>query len=1063
MTDFNRGAELQALQQQASINLTPVVRLLADAIALSSPENFKNPKTRPLFWYDRTKKRLRICTSGVLRRLFSQDKFRATFDPRQGNGFLQNFSPPGYGTSRRIGSQLSPGNEQKLPPAVDQLKAAILRELEASLPPDIALTDFLLNDVTRELQNLANRIHTKFNIDISQATLFPLAFADSNVSKRDSKNQVAKIISAIERIDTGNYFERMLAAIDDQLRDEGDLDEDETDDAIESLKDEYGNSESQLRRFLNFLDDEALSRVRLDVTFRIMDAIAAKAQGHSEQNDRLLVEYVRRVNYFVEFVKEEGLNVNLTSAYGAKAEVNFLDYIHKDKFFSCLAVWAEWKTQIFEDRRQNSDTQNQEIVREISYRFRVNGQNPELGKPAFEARLEQIKECLFSQTEDSSVSPYLLNWNIAELIFLGVVVPSETQKLTQEAFTQALLTLSQRVESDPKHFLKKLLEKLEQRVNSMKRISTALMKILRTKGAKIISQVHLEMSQQYICVKKGIVEWERLKGAESGIKNLLKTGSTQTHEKVVWLREIEVDTNPTLVPSLLFSIKVSTQLSEQDLVIKDREETFNIKRCLPQQLLQVLLVPYEIPKNPENPNDQLAYKICPGTSEAKDFVFPKAIEVEYETETLQLRGNTETSKQLHAAAVTAFAVLVYCSLWCIINQIQQQSQADNFSFVTSILRLQERREDDEKSGEIYIYAATQAIEAMLAQDNPTRMQGMILANLKKSSAIHVKRGVFNALASVFPIQIETQQKPTVPKIGLISYIARPCDESRDRVQQNYILISQSYIATRIEAPFKGYELKTARMQSDLAYSDRDLQKQRLIREEVAYLQHHGCEHIILLSHAYGSRRVNKTVDYNTPLTNRKFLEELYENYPNLTLYTLFRDVFPGTRLRQRDRGESGFEITRASDHTHFLSSLVEDMGLRDIIPVYTFATLHAIEPQKRPQSGFCVYFLLSDSRIGNLDWRERSRQHLIDPEQTSPVHPCLLAVLRGLHFIESEQGKRSDRYLPVLDPFGWISPNTVEAAGEVRIMHSRRQGKVLLSYSAILTHIAQVLRRRTQP
>ena len=1060
MPESYQGADLQALQQQASINLAPLVRLLAKAIPISAAENLADPKTRPLFLYDENRKRLRICTSGVLLRLFSLSEFHNTFRSRSGNGFIQDFTPPGYGSSSRIGGQLSPSCDRALPPAVDQLQDAIQKELNRALPSGVSWDDFVLDNATGELRKLAKEVGANLNVGIGQAKLFPLTFAESNASKHDSRKQVAKIISAIERVDTGSYFERMCDAIAPELESEYDLDEDETADALASLEAEYDRSESQVKRFLNFLDDEALSRVRLNVTFRIMEAIAQKAQRISDRNEQLLVEYVKRVNYFVEIVKDEGLIINLTSTYGQKAEINFLDYVHKDKFFSCLAVWAEWKTQIFEARKKASERTDREVVREISYRFRVNGKNPEIGKPAFEARLEWIKEALLPQDGESPASPYLINRHLAEVIFLAVVVPSDDKKLSKDEIKKGIQKLFDKLKSDPQLFLEKLLEKLHERAKSMNSISTALIKILRIQGDKIVSQVHQQTSQQYICVKKGIIDWERLQGAESGTKDLLQSGSGQANEKVVWLRQIEVDRNPTLTPNLLFSIKVTTELSERDLVVKHEGETINLQRCISDQILQVLFVPYETDRDQ---NQELPYHACSIALKAREWALPKAIQVEYETRTLQLKEKTnDQAKQLHTAAVTGFAVLVYTCLWYLVHQIQQSNNTKTTSFTTSILRLQERREEDKNSGEAYIYAATQAIESMLAQDNPTRMQGMILGNLESSNARWIKRGVFNALASVFPLQIGSHHPTVIPKIGLVSYIARPCDESPHHPQKNHLLISQSYIATATETPFKGYEIKTERMQSDITYSAQELQKQRLIQEEVAHLAQQGCQHIILLSHAYGSRRVNRTVDYNTPLANREFLQQLYQAFPDLTLYTLMRDVFPGTRLHKRVSGEAGFEISRGSDHTHFLTSLVEKMGLRDIIPIYTFATLHAIEPDKRPQSGFCVYFLLSDRRIGSLDWQERSRQHLINPEQTSTVHPCLITVLRGIHFLESEQGIRQKQYLPVLDPFGWISPNTVEAAGEVQIMSARRKGKVLLSYPAVLTHIAGVLRRRTR-
>ena len=260
-------------------------------------------------------------------------------------------------------------------------------------------------------------------------------------------------------------------------------------------------------------------------------------------------------------------------------------------------------------------------------------------------------------------------------------------------------------------------------------------------------------------------------------------------------------------------------------------------------------------------------------------------------------------------------------------------------------------------------------------------------------------------------------------------------------------------------PFLGYEIKTERMQSDIVDSPEKFRKQRLVQEEIGNLKAQGCQHIILLSHAYGGRRFNRTADYNSALTPKEFLEDVFQTFPDLTIYTLLRDVFPATRLHKRDRTEAGFEILRAGDHTNFLHSL-ETVHVRDVIPVYTFATLFAVQEQQRPQSGFCVYFLVSDRRISNIDWTERARQHLVNPEQQSPIHPGLIAMLRGLHFIEAERGVKQGQLIPVLDPFSWISPNTIEAAGEVEVLHNRRKGKVLLSYPAVLTHISQVLHRR---
>jgi hypothetical protein len=938
----------------------------------------------------------------------------------------------------------------------------------------VKLEDFLIENVTKELENLAKRVNGFFPSGINQANLIPLAFDDHSQAKSDRGVEVAKIISAIERIDSSNYFKRMCDAIADELETNRGAEEDEIDEAIASLEAEHNRVESQIKRFLEFLDNEALSRVRLNITMRIMEAIANKAKDSKEQNKQLLAEYIQRIKHFVEIVKNQGLTLNLTANYASIAEINFLDYINSARFFSCLAVWPEWKTQIFENRQANSDSTDSNIIREISYRFRINGNNPERGKSAFIARLEKIKEDL---SEADNPSPYRPINCFAELFFLSVVVPSNDRKLTQKQIEAGLQALVKKIEDIPRDKIDDFIQELIARESSMNKIATALISILKTQGEQIISEVYRQTATQFICLKKGIVDWNRLEGAEAGTPDLLARSSSPERDKIPWLQQIEIAENPSSIPNLLFSIKVETELLERNLVtIKDKETSVKIQRCLPEKLLQVIFVPYEWEAEEPDKKDQSKpetakqnqpkkYKPCPVAIKARDWALPKAIQIEYETRTLQKRDSkhiNEQAKQLHSAAVTAFAVLVYTCLWCIVKQLKN---AENLSFTTSILRLQQSQENDEKSGEQYIYAAAQALESLLAQDNPTRMQGLVLQNLEKDNATYVKKGVFTALLSAFPIAISTPEKPAVSKLGLISYKSRPCDESPKNPQKNDIILSQSYIATAIETPLVGYELKAGRTQSDIVSTEEELREQRLIKEEVAYLEKQGCEHIILLGHSYRSRRINKTADYNTPLADKNFLQTLYQDFPDLTIYTLLRDVFPGTRMRQRlTSQEAAFEILRASDHTYF-SEQINEMGLRDIIPVYSFATLFAIETrdQQRPQSGFCVYFLLSDSRLSNINWTEKSRQHLIDPEQNSTVHPCLLTVLRGLHFIEAERGIQNQQFIPVLDPFGWISPNTVEAAGEAQILHSRRQGKVLLSYPAILTRMAQVLRRRTKP
>ncbi|MEP1079577.1 hypothetical protein NDI52_29650 [Leptolyngbya sp. PL-A3] len=1057
MTLQNRGAEISAHIVKPSIDLATLISLVSKAVPVSAdaePET-QDPKQRRAILFDDQKRRLRVCTSSVLRRLFGQREFRQFFDPAKGRGFVWELTNPAYGMRSRVGGNLSEGSADRLAKAVDELMAVIDQAIDSASPTSVPLSSLLLEQPEQQFQNLAKRVGASYKTQAHSANLIPLAFmAEDKVTPKDKP--VAKVISAIERIDAADYFERMCSAVGDYLAIHRDYDEDDIESAIDSLKDEQIRIDSQITRFLNFLDDEALARVRLAIAFQIMETIADQAQAVRKPGHQALVEYVHRASCLFETAHEVGYTVDLSAHYGTVAEFELSEYLNKATFYSCLPVWAEWKTQIFEEKTRNQESTSYSVVREVSYRFRVNGQKPETGKAAFSSRLDDIEEELNDWEALSKSQPGRLCRRLAELLFLAVVTPNAGTQEDQDVSSLVQQRLAQ-LKSGGKEAVQNLLQELRQQSSTMDQIATALVEVLRTKSQRIISQVQRRSSQQFICVKRTIVEWSRLEGAEPGVKDLLVSSPQRSREQVEWFRHIEVSKTPD-VPGTLFSVSVSTEISEHNLVVRGEECSLQAQRLLPSQLLQVCWVPY----CSEKKEDSWVYKVVESASDAKDWILPASVHVEYDIKTLQKRErSTDDSKQFHAAAVAAFTIFTYCCLWRITQRLKGESAHD---FTTLMLRLQETgKSREEGNGDDYVYAAAQSIEALLAQDIKIRMQGISLHNLnpERFASKYVKAGVFDALLSAFPIAISTPTVPSVPKVGLISYATRPCDEQPilPNNEKGHLLLAQSYLATVIEHPFVGYQLQAERMQVDIVDTPEQLGKQRLVQEEISYLKAQGCEHIILLSHAYGGRHLNRAADYNSLLTPKEFLAEISKTFSDLTIYTLLRDVFPATRLKRRDADQAAFEILRAGDHTTFLRDL-NQLQVRNVIPVYTFATLNVVQEDKRPQSGFCVYFLVSDQRVGEVDWMERPRRHLVDADQRSEVHPCLLSLLRGLHFIEAERGEKKGQLIPVLDPFSWISPATVEAAGEVEIMHTRRRGKVLLSYPALLCHVSRVLHRR---
>ncbi len=340
VTQNRGGAQIQAGLPKPCIDLATLVELLAKAI--SPKENRENtevlhPDYYQLFIFDEQKKRLRLSTSAVVRRLFGNQDFKAAFNPAEGGGFIQNLSTmPNFGNRLRIGGYLKEDNKVKLPVALDKLISAI----DAALPPESLLPLLLLDKPMQQLQQLAKAGNTSFNNPINTANLVPIAFPNTENKSKTQNKAVAKVISALERIDADDYFQRMSHALREYLQNQLNWNEYEIETAIDSFDAEQDRLDSQLTRFLNFLDDEALARVRLTITFRIMQAIAEHCRANHQPKYQILVEYVQRVNSFVALAKEAGYSVDLTGHFGVAAEFELLDYLNTAIFYSCLPVSA---------------------------------------------------------------------------------------------------------------------------------------------------------------------------------------------------------------------------------------------------------------------------------------------------------------------------------------------------------------------------------------------------------------------------------------------------------------------------------------------------------------------------------------------------------------------------------------------------------------------------------------------------------------------------------------------------------------------------------------------------
>lgn len=79
------------------------------------------------------------------------------------------------------------------------------------------------------------------------------------------------------------------------------------------------------------------------------------------------------------------------------------------------------------------------------------------------------------------------------------------------------------------------------------------------------------------------------------------------------------------------------------------------------------------------------------------------------------------------------------------------------------------------------------------------------------------------------------------------------------------------------------------------------------------------------------------------------------------------------------------------------------------------------------------------------------------------IRKSLVSVLRAIHFMESEKPASKAVQLPVLDPYGWVTPVKRATAGELAVISRRHNRTVLLSLPAVLAHVTKVLHKEQAP
>ncbi len=1026
------GSRIAARDRAPSVNLAKLAELLSKSIEAGDTAGADG---LPLAKFSDSRVRLNV--RGVLGRLLKHPDFSSAFSPGDDSGFLRDAEIPPFGMTAKMGGRLVQGSEAATAKGINALRAAIAKELDQSLD-GLDLSCLSSQTLGSALATMASTIGTAAPELPLAATLVPVQFAEIGRPTTEREKDIGRVLSGIETVDGRDWLKLILSGLERKLQNDGD-DQDDIDEVVSTINSQSMRPGSQIRRFLDFLEDEAMARVRLQVCMRLMSAVAAQS------NKPGLKSYVRRVREcFEAFAGAEGepLTLEVGTIYGVANNTELAEQLRKAMFYSCLPLWAEGSVQLFE--RRIDPVQNQPTLREVSYRFRVNGNNPATGKSAFDSRLDR----LYARMLESPGASDNIKRPLSELVILSLVVPQSMSDDNPGSVFDEASTLAAELKANPIATLTRLHASLLKRSRVMSELADELIRIIRSKSTSLVTAANRTADKLMVSVHKDVVDWAVVKGLSSPNEDVLvkRDGG---HDNIAWFNHIRVSEGSW--PGSLASISVETQLQERSLTPAGEAQEVPMGKSLDAPVLPVRLVPYTWSES----------AWMPAVPALKVLDAGRGIDVEYDLRILTLKRTKDEeekarSEQLRTAVVAAAGLLIYMTLW----ELVHRSKALAPDLTMTLVRLQKagrssNREADAHDGNTAIYAISQAVEKALTRELPVKLQGLTTENDARDSIRWKNRGALAALLGGQPVQF--QHQGSLDKVAVVTYVTRPCDVHPSFPEADgYLFVSRSYIADSSNGQTK---LRVDQMFSRFVENRKDFRTPHLILEEIARLRKAGYQHILMLSHHFGNRHIGRAAERHAPHGTLEFLDEAAMRFPDVHLYPLRRDVFPATRLRKRQSLESGFEVLRHDAHEKMYADNALDV-LRSLLPIYTFATLHVVGDEGRPQSGFCTYFFDAEHRLSNFNLRESTRANILGTGEAETVRASLVSVLRAIHFMESEKPSDKNRLLPVLDPFDWATPTTTAAAGEVEVMSRRGNRSILLSMPAVLAHVTKVLHQK---
>ncbi len=751
---------------------------------------------------------------------------------------------------RRIGAELPAHGEARLYEAVRRLR----RQLEEQLRRqgiDVRSLVFVNGEAMRQalgarlsLPRRQEAVDRYLPVEIT-APLIPVSAdgirAQGSAAGFSSADPVALMFAGHEHLSMPAKSKDLHAALQEAIarvlaQRYPDADADDCQAAIEGFF-----QREQPERLVHFLEDQLMARVRAEVSCDLMQAIAASVADESAY--AALSRYVARILETREAIREGACAAVLdaSSYLGEAGQVALSDWIAGTMLYEALPVWPRGQTQLWEERTEEG------IEREVVYRFRVNGQDPQSGKPAFEARLERLQTELTEAYEKYHRGEKTYpSRALAQLAWLAVIFLPDGEKLVTQASRgfEALLEIVERLHAH-KDFIAQVAREL---VQALRRQST-LAELGRARTHTLV-------------VRESLIDWNALWGGQAALPDDLR-----------WFDYVDVKPGHVAARQALLHWTVETKLQVVPWRRCAAIQTYRCVRALDEggAVLPVWLVPRDdqktglqtrIANSPKlgrgvtfQYHPRLLYRVenssTDQTSGAGGRKFGRGA---FRTGTGRGREFSDEDR-LYAASLAATTLAIYAVLWVLLRWLQEQMRLGQIA----VLRLQQAAPSDRKSGQTAqadeaihgineqtvqadeaIYGISRAIEAVLGEVVPIHVQGMALKDSPYST--YRQRGTARALLAGMPLVFPWEG--SLERVGVVAFTARPAAQAGPWEQASWhAVLLRSFVAERRDDGMGVLAPGRARVKVSISVEGG---LHLLLEDEISRLIANGCAHVMLL-------------------------------------------------------------------------------------------------------------------------------------------------------------------------------------------------------------------------